>query len=196
LQAEFRELKDHIGTMQVWKSQTGSTNWPRFRWTKNTVGGEWNLPFVAQFSGSIYSAEDDLGYTYSLSLRCYALFCLKAFCLDLRIRRVSLLTLKVFPVGYGLQIKNVVPDSSDIMSACRRGDTSAVWDLLHAGKARLNDITPNNFTPLRVRKYDRLFVKLFLTREQLAIQSGSTELVSFLINNGADVKGTWGWFQS
>jgi hypothetical protein len=155
LQAEFYELKDHIGTVQVRKSQTNSTNWPRFRWTKNTVGAEWNVPFVARFSGSIYSADDDLGYTYGLSLRCYALFCLKALCLDLRIRRISLLTLKIFPVGYGIQIKNVVPDNSDIMSACRRGDTSAVWDLLHAGKARLNDITPNNFTPLRVRECDR-----------------------------------------
>jgi hypothetical protein len=123
--------------------------------TKNTGGAEWNLPFVAQFSWSIYPVEDDLEYTYGLSLRCYALFCLKAFCLDLRIRRISLLTLKVFPMGYGLQIKNVVPDNSDIMSAYRRGDTSAVWDLLHAGKARLNYITLNNFTPLRVRECDR-----------------------------------------
>ena len=183
--------------MQVRKSQTDLTNSPRFRWTKNTVGAEWNLPFVSHFSGSIYSAEGDLEYTYGLSLRCYALFCPKAFCLDSRIRRISLLTLKVFPVGYGLQIKNVVLDNSDIMSACRGGDTpppcGIYYTLVKQGPMILHRITSLLY---RSENVTVLFVKLFLTSEQLSIQSGSTELVSFLINNGADVKGTWGLFQS
>jgi hypothetical protein len=72
-------------------------------------------------------------------------------CVNLRVRHDSLFSASITLVGFGLKIRNIVPEKSPIMTACMRGDVVTVLNLLHGGNASINDITPQNRSPLRVR---------------------------------------------
>lgn len=52
--------------------------------------------------------------------------------------------------GEGLIIKNVIPEDSEIILACKSGNVLAVQELLIEQKANPTDVTPANFTPLKV----------------------------------------------
>ncbi|KAF4638013.1 hypothetical protein G7Y89_g57 [Cudoniella acicularis] len=78
--------------------------------------------------------------------------------------------LNISPSSPGLRLQRLVPTNSAIVHACRTGDSRAVWDLLHLGIASINDVTPENRPLLRY-----------------ALESGSLEIVEYLINNGAEV---------
>jgi hypothetical protein len=133
-------------------------------WTRNSIGSDWILPSIARLEGSVYSFEAGCKHTYSISLRFHALFCLKAFCVDLKLFRTSLFSMSLSAAGSGLKVKNIVPESSQIMTACKRGDTSTVWSLFQAGKASVNDITPENYSPLCVSTRVVPLAHLNLTR--------------------------------
>jgi hypothetical protein len=139
----------------------------RFLWTRNSIGSDWIVPRIGRFEGSVYSYEAGCKHAYSISLRFHALFCLKAFCVDLKLFRTSLFSISLSATGSGLKIKNIVPESSQIMTACKRGDTSTVWSLFQAGKASVNDITPENCSPLRVSIHVVQYSHLALTRFSL-----------------------------
>jgi hypothetical protein len=66
------------------------------------------------------------------------------------VKRESLFSVEVSFIGTGVVLKNVVPEDSMIMVACQSGDTSLVWNLLNDRKASVNDITPDNLSPLSV----------------------------------------------
>jgi hypothetical protein len=70
--------------------------------------------------------------------------------MELLIRRASLFSLALSAIGTGVVLKNLVPEDSPIMVACQIGDKSAVLNLLNEGKASVNNITPDNFSPLSV----------------------------------------------
>ena len=70
--------------------------------------------------------------------------------MELSFKRGSLFSLALSPIGTRVVLKNLVPEDSPIMVACQIGDTSAVLNLLNEGKASVNDITPDNFSPLSV----------------------------------------------
>ena len=62
-----------------------------------------------------------------------------------------------------LKLRNLVPEDSQIIQACNRGDTGAVWDLFQSGKATVNDVTPSYRSPLFVSQvFDASFVRCFL----------------------------------
>jgi hypothetical protein len=62
-------------------------------------------------------------------------------------------TLSVMDDGY-FGIRRIVPDDGDIMTACGKGDLFAVQELFRARKARPDDVTSSNSTPLRVGSPD------------------------------------------
>jgi hypothetical protein len=128
-----------------------SKNTARFSWARSISGSDWVLPYIARINGSICCSEGLEQQSYGISLRLQALFCLKVFCMELRLNRGSLFSFEVSAIGTGVVLKNVVPPDSMIMTACESGNTSLVWSLLNEGKASINDITPENFSPLSVR---------------------------------------------
>jgi hypothetical protein len=75
---------------------------------------------------------------------------LRLICLDLRLRRFPLAGLGLSFVAGGLTVKNVVPEKSKIITACKTGDIISVKELFRTGEASPNDVTPENSSPLRV----------------------------------------------
>ncbi|KAF1962692.1 ankyrin [Byssothecium circinans] len=71
----------------------------------------------------------------------------------------------------GLDVFNIIPCESDIVRACERGDTVAVRTLFLQREAAPNDMSVENRSLI-----------------YYAIDSGSTELVDFLIEAGAPVQ--------
>lgn len=140
-----------LQTQQLNRILSKST--PRFSWAGSVFGSDWVLPHVAKLNGSICCLEDSKQQLYGISLRLHALFCLKVFTMELSFKRGSLFSLALSTIGTGVVLKNLVPEDSPIMVACQTGDKSAVWNLLNEGKASVNDITPDNFSPLSVSPY-------------------------------------------
>jgi hypothetical protein len=55
---------------------------------------------------------------------------------------------------YGnLGLPRIVPDSSDFLEACRRGDLPLVKEMFRKGTARPEDTSKKNMTPLLVRNF-------------------------------------------
>jgi hypothetical protein len=151
LRSDVEEIKTHVVASKDCTSLNLRYRSRRFKWFKNTTGGDWSLPIPSWIIGSIYSLEEEQARTYRISLRGYTSFWLKAFCVDLNIRRTSMFTGNITAIGRGLQIKNLVPESSPIITACKLGNITTVWELFQSGQASINDITPENQSLLRVR---------------------------------------------
>ncbi|KAI3577524.1 ankyrin repeat-containing domain protein [Fusarium oxysporum f. sp. albedinis] len=79
----------------------------------------------------------------------------------------------------GLLVKTVIPDDSEIITACKRGDISTVQRLFMSRRSSPYDVTESNCGPLR-----------------FAIESGSLELVKLLCHYGADANTTFGQFET
>jgi hypothetical protein len=142
-------MKHNIALMQAMTAKLEPSHRARFLWARKWTSADWILPATARCEGSIYSVEEDRTSTYSISLRFYALFCLKTFCIDITLYRMPIF-INVLAISTKFKVKNIVPESSAIMAACKRGDTSTVWSLFQAGKASVNDITLEDRSPLRV----------------------------------------------
>ncbi|KAK0109536.1 Ankyrin repeat domain-containing protein 60 [Cadophora gregata] len=142
--------------------------------------GNWAIiPFIARLQGLSSKTRRGNLYTYNFSVHLQALFCLKVIYLDFKICQPSLFSLGNATFGIDLKVRTLVEEDSEVMLASKRGDTEAVWTLFQAGKASVRDVTPANRSPLRY-----------------AIESGSTDLVRYLINNGADVNEYCGFMQT
>ncbi|KAH7306146.1 ankyrin repeat-containing domain protein [Rhexocercosporidium sp. MPI-PUGE-AT-0058] len=142
--------------------------------------GDWAIiPFVSKIHGSFSTTRKGKQYMYNLSLRLQALFCLKVLSIDLKLRQHSLFSMSSTYFGMDLKIRTLVKEDSEVMEASKRGDTEAVWALFQAGKASVHDVTSENRSPLRY-----------------AIESGSSDLIRYLINNGADVNEYCGLMQT
>jgi hypothetical protein len=106
---------------------------------------------------SIYG--NDYQTTYDFSAR-QSLLGLKFLCLDLCVRRFPLAGLGFSIFNSGIKLKNVVPEDSLIIEACKRGDVIMVRDLFRTGRASPDDITPENSNPLRVSRTTNPFPSL------------------------------------
>jgi hypothetical protein len=94
---------------------------------------------------------NDYQTTYDFAGRLhFPLIGIWVLCLDLRLRRFPLAGLGLSFVYGGFSLKNVVPDDSPIMAACKRGDIVLVKRLFTTGRASPSDVTPSNSSPLRV----------------------------------------------
>jgi hypothetical protein len=149
-ESEFRTVKELLNVQTHQLNILLAQDTPRFSWARSVYESNWVLPYIAQLNGSICCSEDSKQRLYNISLRLHALFCLKAFCLEMKVKRESLFSVEVSFIGTGVVLKNVVPEDSMIMVACQSGDTSLVWNLLNDRKASVNDITPDNLSPLSV----------------------------------------------
>lgn len=109
---------------------------------------EFALPHIAALKGSIICSKDSKQRLYMISLRLHALFCLKALCMEVRLKRKYFFSLDL--LSSRIVSSNVVPEDSKIMLACQSGDSSIVLDLLSQRRASVNDITPDNLSPLSV----------------------------------------------
>ncbi|KAF5024593.1 hypothetical protein F66182_3356 [Fusarium sp. NRRL 66182] len=103
----------------------------------------------------------------------------KALYFNLGLRMFPLVNFGFSILQGGLLVKNVVPETSELMTACRQGDTLAINALFSSRKATPYDVTPSNSGPLRY-----------------AIESGSLETFKFLCYHGADVNSTFGEFET
>jgi hypothetical protein len=143
----------------------------RFLWARNSVGCHWILPSIAKLEGSICSVKEGYKHVYTISLRLHALLLFKALCAELKLFRTSIFSISLSTIGCSLKVKNVVPESSQIMTACRRGDVSTVWSLFQAGTASVNDITSENYSPLLVSYGVLEFTTLNLTRVSMQLKA-------------------------
>jgi len=128
----------------------GTTRLRNFCWSRSTSGTAWIIPPFLKFSGAVSSTEEQHTSVYQISMRFQALFCLRVFCIELKILHPSLFTVHIPTSGSGIKLKHLIPEDSEIMIACSQGDTSRVWKLLTSRRANVNDITKDNQTPLMV----------------------------------------------
>jgi hypothetical protein len=146
---EFKAFKQILQARHPSSQQTQRL--ARFSWARYVIGSDWALPYIARVNGSVCCSEDSTHLrSYGISLRLHALFCLKAFSMDVRLRLVSLFAVEVSAISTGVILKNVIPENSLIMTACQAGNTSVVLNLLNRDEASVNDITPDNFSPISV----------------------------------------------
>lgn len=150
--AEFKALKNEVKLQNYQINMELSKRVARLPWARSIYSSDWVLPYVARLNGYVSSSEDmDHDHVlYNVSVRLQVLFCLKVFAMELRVKRVSLLSFIISPIGQRIVLMNVVPDDSPIMIACQTGNSSAVWNLLSERKASVNDVTAKNFSPLSV----------------------------------------------
>ena len=127
--------------------------YPAGFWVILAMAGNWQFLQMVKIWASIFSRKNKNQAIYAVSFRLHALFCLRTLCLDFRVYHESLLCLKTTLVGSGLRIRNFVPEDAEIMGACRNGHTAYVWRLFQERRASVNDVTPTNRSPLRVRAY-------------------------------------------
>ncbi|RDL41307.1 uncharacterized protein BP5553_01286 [Venustampulla echinocandica] len=169
---EFNAAKEalRLQTYQLNTLMSKSGALARFSWARSVFGPDWELPYVARVNGSISCSEGSCHQSYGVSLRLHALFCLKAVCFEMRLKRQSLFSFEISAIGTGVVLKNVIPADSIIMVASQSGNTSV---------ASVNDITPDNFSPL-----------------SYAIAGGSLDVLSFLVSKGADTRKTFGRSQT
>ncbi|CAG8960727.1 hypothetical protein HYFRA_00002263 [Hymenoscyphus fraxineus] len=132
----------------------------------------WRTFLGAEAALSAYG--NDYQTTYDFSSR-QSVFGLWLLSLEFRIRRFPLAGLGLQFVAGSLTVKNIVPETSPIMTACKKGEVAVVRNLFESRKASPNDITPINSTPLR-----------------FAIESGSVELVQTILSTGADTNAPFG----
>jgi hypothetical protein len=87
-----------------------------------------------------------------------------------------------------ISFRNIVPEGSGIMEACKQGDIDTVRVLFETRHASPFDVSANGNTPLKVMRLSFACGGLFsLTRAwQLAIENEHTDLVEFLLQNYAD----------
>jgi hypothetical protein len=149
-ESEFKIVKDASKLQSRQLNSLLSRNAARFSWARSVFGSTWVLPYIAKANGSLCCLQGPKYLSYGISVRLQALFCLKAFCIELRLKRASFFSVQISPTRTELALKNVVPADSKIMVACQAGDTSVVYNLLNEQKASVNDITPDNFSPLSV----------------------------------------------
>lgn len=121
----------------------GITFWKSLVYLENS----WRCFLGIEAVLSIYG--NDYQTTYDFSSR-QSLLGLWLLSLELRVRRFPLAGLGLSFVAGGLTVKNVVPETSLIMTACRNGEVGVVKNLFETRQASPNDITPINSTPLRV----------------------------------------------
>ncbi|RDL32359.1 uncharacterized protein BP5553_08815 [Venustampulla echinocandica] len=180
-EAEFKAFKQELLNLQAHPPNSQpSKGAGRFSWARSVFGSDWALPYIVRVNGSVCCSEDSTHLrSYGISVRLHALFCLKVFSMETRFKLVSLFGVEVSAIATGVVLKNVVPEDSLIMRACQTGNTFVVWNLLNEGKASVNDVTPDNFSPF-----------------SYAIASGSVELLKQLVWRGADPRKSFGRFQT
>ncbi|KAH8651856.1 ankyrin repeat-containing domain protein [Tricladium varicosporioides] len=180
-EAEFKDFKQILLNLQAHQPNNQPLkSMERFSWAKSVFGSNWALPYIASVNGSVCCSENSTNLrSYGISVRLHALFCLKVFSVEARFKLVSLFSVEVSAIATGVVLKNVVPEDSLIMTACQAGNTFVVWNLLNEGKASVNDVTPDNFSPF-----------------SYAIASGSVELLEQLVWRGADPRKSFGRFQT
>lgn len=135
--------------MQAMAAKMEPSHQARFLWVKKWTSADWIPSTTTVCEGSIHSIEEDQTLMYGISIRLHALFCLKTFSIDMKICRTPMFVNFLAP-STKFRVKNLVPESSEIMDACKRGDTSTVWSLFQAGKASVNDVTLEDRSPLCV----------------------------------------------
>jgi len=128
----------------------GTKSLRNFFWSRSTSDMAWIMPPFLKFAGAVSSTEEQHTSVYRVSMRFQALFCLRVFCVELRILHPSLFTVHISTSGSVIRLKHLVPDDSEIMVACSQGDTSRVWKLLTSRRANVNDVTKKNYTLLMV----------------------------------------------
>jgi hypothetical protein len=102
-----------------------------------------------------------------------------AVVLSFSIRRLLGLLPNVSVLGGGLNFVNMVPEDSEIVIACDKGDTLAVRDLFRQKKAAPNDMTLQ----------DRALLYVSMLRRR--------QVRNYLINDSMlHVAGLWSWFGS
>jgi hypothetical protein len=122
-----------------------------FCWSRSTSGTAWIMPRILKVTGAVSSIEEHEALVYRLSLRFQALFCLRVFCIELKVLHPSIFSIHISTIGSGIKLKHLVPEDSEIMTACSYGDVAWVQNLLQSKRASVNDVTKNNHTPLMVR---------------------------------------------
>lgn len=120
-------------------------------WGSKTFLEESWLRFLG-FQAVMSRYGNDYQTTYDISgrLQLHQLLGVRLICLDLRLRRFPLAGFGLSFVSGGIRLKNVVPEDSQIMTACKLGDVVLVKELFRKGLASPNDVTPENSSPLRV----------------------------------------------
>ena len=105
-------------------------------------------------TGSVVCSRSDLSTVYSFSVRSHIPFASilgeNVLALDFSLRSFPLCRSISVQENSILAIRTVVPHDAEIMTACVKGDLQRVVRLFVHGKARPDDVTPLNSTPLRV----------------------------------------------
>lgn len=115
---------------------------------------------------------------------------------------IAVISFKTFPFyralswnnGGGLCMSTILPPESPIMRACDKGDIYTVKNLLRTGQARLDCVTPSNWTPLAVSKTS--LTRILPLTMSSTLSRARTLNLSISWNNGAGIEWTLGLLQT
>ncbi|KAI0881479.1 ankyrin [Annulohypoxylon maeteangense] len=83
-----------------------------------------------------------------------------------------------YSLPFNLSIRGLIPPDSEILEACKKGNSCEVRRLLSLGSTRPDDVTPDNRTLLSI-----------------AIEEGHAEIVHLLLREGADPNSPFGRYE-
>lgn len=126
---------------QAWNKLLGS--WRSF-------DHPWLVWLGLQVIFTCYGNSLHTSYFFSGKIGLWELFGLRAICFNLGLRTFPLGSLGFSILGATLSLRNVVPETSEIMIACQNGDVRAVRDLFLSRRATPYDVTPENSGVMRV----------------------------------------------
>lgn len=99
---------------------------------------------------TFYGSPLNTTYIFSGKLGPWKLLGMRAIYLNLGLRVFPLSSPGFTILGGGLSLRKIVPETSELMVACRSGDTQTVKALFTSRRASPYDVTPENSGPMRV----------------------------------------------
>ena len=152
IQSDIGQLRHEVMMMQtrVCNHLVLPPERKQFLWSLNILNEAWIVFQLLSMQGSIFAVREGGHTTYSVAFRLQVLSKVRALCINLRMQKSSLLSMDLSFVGRGLRVCNIVPEESEIMTACKTGDSFKVWKLLNSRSASVHDVTPTNASPLLV----------------------------------------------
>ena len=146
-------MKNHINSLATTSQKTRQIRFLRSTIILNAIS---ILPRVIRLDYSVTTLKIGRELWRRISIRLHLLSFLKAIYLDFQCYQKSILSYSLMPIDRGLIVKNIVPDDSPIINACKSCNFSVVRTPFQSGKASIHDITLENQT--------LLYVDLFLNR--------------------------------
>lgn len=131
-------------------SRNGSENydlswWSWARYTDPQAHNSWLRAAISAYGNKF---ETNYWFILRTCLPCFATK--RAIFVEVKLRSYALQPLGLSLPFASLSIRNIVPETSPLLEACKEGNLGKVMSLFDRHKGSPSDVTPKNVTPLKV----------------------------------------------